>query len=833
MKKKKVSAEISETEIATKALAEEKRAHYKEAIILYKKLLQTSDLEKYHQRLGECYIQRAIAFALKGMLKEAIVMWENHCDHAQAPYRAYDQYLIWLIYTHNTAKIEAAFAQLTAEQLDKQYSALAHVLGLLMLTEHPELQALLPQESALVAHFNVVQTALQSWQMGDKDSANRHLKSLPYRSAFKDLRLLLSAIMLGENETDNAVALLHKVPSNSVYAPLATVLLACFQTGNNLLVAMAQCSHAQYQCVGDIKGLSKEQLIFIKQAIQLQEKPTDKKQFTLAIKYKSLIGSELVKQFCQALLVTYPAGKKIFKQQFGALDKFEENRIQALNYEQKNDIDEAEYYWRQCISILEAQETDNNLEIALIIRRMSSKEADEDDRIHLLKESLDYDPSDHTCYLRILRYYSQHETMAEEYKQWLDKSLAQFPEDVDILVQAVKAATKNKTFKKASQYALKILKIDPLNTFAKHALFASHIAHARRLIKAKKYSLVDKEIKQAEQVSVGKIATQQVSIMRGILCFASQDKAQGLQLMVDAVSTAYSDPVNRQFQAAMEVLLTGLPLSTVLRELPPIKNCLLSREQLTQLFEQLKSRNDEDVEQELLFKALEKIKAPLKKSLIQLSTDENFLLTACDLFDAIQHFELLRHCAKLGFKQWQKPNWYYYKIYSETNNQPELCNDRDEIALQNYCRLANEAEDYQTAIRLNRFLEQYHFAHPERSISFLDQMFGFTNEEEEDEGIAPFDDLFGHLPPAIQDQLDENFEKISRKINPEQLIKEVCADGNEEVVIMAVVREPDLLVALMLVKVADKLGIDIDVSIDDVLERFNVKKKSRSFPFPF
>jgi len=42
-----------------------------------------------------------------------------------------------------------------------------------------------------------------------------------------------------------------------------------------------------------------------------------------------------------------------------------------------------------------------------------------------------------------------------------------------------------------------------------------------------------------------------------------------------------------------------------------------------------------------------------------------------------------------------------------------------------------------------------------------------------------------------------------------------------------------LLVALTIIKIADNLGMNIEVSVDDVMERFNVNKKSRSFPFPF
>ncbi len=829
MKKKEAGSGISEAELEAQALAQEKAAHYKEAIALYKKLLQTNELEKYHQRLGFCYVQRAVLFALKGMLKEAIVMWESHCVHVQAPYQAYEQYLIWLIYTHNTAKITSSFAQLTAEQLDKQYPALANVLGLLMLTEHPELAMLLPQDSALIEHFKTVQAALKSWQAGEQESVNRYLKLLPYRSAFRDLRIVLNAIMQGENDSDKAIILLAKVPENSVYAALAAMVRACFQTGKNLFIAMAQCRYTQYQSISDIKGLSKEQLSFMTQLTQ-QEKLSDKNRFNLAIKYKSLIGSELTEQFCQALLISYPAGKKLFKKEFGALAGFEENRLLALKYEQENDFYEAEHYWKNCLSILEKQETDNRLKMALIIRHLATKEADEGERIRLLSDSLANDPSNHVCYLHILHYYSRHQTMAADYQQWLAKALAQFPEDVEILVQAMNVATQNKTFKKASQYALKILKTDPLNTFAKQTLLASHLAHARCLIKEKKYSLVDKELKQAEQLSAGKRGAQQINIMRGILYFAYQDKAQGLQFIVDALAVAHSEPVNMQFQAVIEVLRTGLPLATLLCALPPIKECLLSMEHITKLFEQVQRLHTENIESDILFKALEKIKAPLKKSLTHHSIDEAFLLTACQLFENIQHFELLHHCAELGFKQWMKPNWFYYKVYSETNNQPEKCHFKDAMSLQHYHRLATEAGDRQTAIRLEQFLKRYHLAHPQGDMGFLENLLGLTDDKEE---LSPLDTLFRHLSPSVQLKLDAVLDEVAQQMTPEQLVTEMTQEVDSSVVLGKVMQQPDLLTALMLVKAANKVDMDIGVSVDDVLECFDVKKKNRSFPFPF
>jgi hypothetical protein len=48
-------------------------------------------------------VQRATALAAQGMFNEALVLWENHRQHTQAPYAAYDQYIIWLILSKNRA----------------------------------------------------------------------------------------------------------------------------------------------------------------------------------------------------------------------------------------------------------------------------------------------------------------------------------------------------------------------------------------------------------------------------------------------------------------------------------------------------------------------------------------------------------------------------------------------------------------------------------------------------------------------------------------------------------------------------------------------------------
>ena len=44
---------------------------------------------------------------------------------------------------------------------------------------------------------------------------------------------------------------------------------------------------------------------------------------------------------------------------------------------------------------------------------------------------------------------------------------------------------------------------------------------------------------------------------------------------------------------------------------------------------------------------------------------------------------------------------------------------------------------------------------------------------------------------------------------------------------------PDLLSALLMLRAADDLSIDIDVTVGDVLECFGVNKQTDIFSFPF
>ncbi|MCK5889012.1 MAG: hypothetical protein KAG19_03615 [Methylococcales bacterium] len=841
-KKKKAAQKVNIGSPESQASSLFDAGKYKEAIPLYKKIVQSSDSEAHREQLIQCYLKRAAAFAAKSMYKEAVALWENHQEYTQAPFNDFDQYILWLILSKGSqqAKAKTHLNQLSAEQLNKTYPKLAVALGALLLSTHPELQSELPQDSALIADFKSVQEALQALQNSDKTLLDASLKKIPFRSAFKDLRIILNAVNIAPESIEKAQSLFAKIPENSAYFQTAQLLILSTLEGKAFADNAIALNKDQRNTVGTIKGLEKPQLKFLEQLCQKTGSLTDKVKFTLAIQYKSQLGEDLASAFCQATLAHYPAGKKIFNKHFDTFNDADSFRIRAIKEEQRKDFYESHSCWEEYITFLhdnDSKSSDHPLKIALILRRMALQSHNEEDEANdFLERSIRHDPCDKESYLKIIAYYSRHPERGKDYKLWLTKTLDQFPQDIDVLVKITNAALKNKTYKKACQYAKKILKIDPINTFAKQTLFSSHLAHARRLMHEKNYRLVEKEISTAEKLNISKKHQQYIQLMQGFLCFSEKNKKQGLQSITEALSALHTDPVNIHFQAGIEALLNNAPLSTILRALPSPAKHLLSATELTKLATQLEQYVKDDVEQASLHKMLEKVKAPLKKSLPSQDYDETLLLSFCKILSSIEHFELLRVYAKYAQAKWQKPIWMYYRIYAENNGTAQKISDLDFDRMDNAAREASTARDHQTTTLINTFMESL----PDEDLSsgvddFFSQLFGSSHQDEED----AYEVLFQHIPNDIMMKLDKKAESIAE--NPktrDKLIRKVVGAiekaGGGEMSIMKVGTTPDIQSSFFMLEAAKQLNIDIDIDLDDIFDAFDLLEDSSSpFNFPF
>ncbi len=842
MKKKPPStpkSSVSDVNVLeSQAVSKLKAGQYKEAIDLFKALLKHANKADWREALAHCYLQRAMGFAAKSMIKEALVLWENYAQNAEPPHEGREQYIIWLLQTNDMAKAKNCLGQLSAQQLDEDYPDLASLLGLLITIgkiSGKDLE-LLPKDSAFMKHLAVVQDALSAYRNNKPEDIEPVLKQLPFRSAFRDFRTLMKAVLLVPESAEQAQAILAKIPADSPYQHMGALLLAITREGSDLVKDLLLLTPLQIKLIAEAINFTKNQIELLDIVAKQKDRLSDKAKFNLAIQYETLFGADLARHYCSAALSSYPAGQRDFTRHFGAMDDFEAWRSKALLCERDGDYGGAEYYWRQGITVLENRGGESAFKIALIMRHIAAHQESPEEAISWLMDSLNADPDDRESYINILQYYERQKQETDTYKEWLDKSIKKFPNDLEVLNLAIKAATHNKAFKKAAQYAQALLKIDPVNTSAKQVLFTSHIAHARKLIKSKKFHLVEKEIQLAEKISNGKRNQVQAQLMRGFFVYVAEDKKRGEQLMTEAMQKMPDGAFNAHFQILIEGLLLNLPMASLQKILPSlVKETVLSQQEIIQLTQLIQHYMEVDnTNQAHLHKALEKVKAIIKQSLKQ-NTNEETLLTVCQCLDRIKHFELLRACVKIAQPLWNKPIWMYYRVYAEANGIPAKCSDINRFRLQENLKIAQEQNDQRATALIGKFLEQYYQSRKPFGFNIFDSLFGGSDDDDyEDED--PLDELFGHLPNNLYDKLGAKTVELVKKYPPERMIKILAADylSNDVALMRDLYSEPDAMFAFLLLKAADELGINIDVTAEEIVDVFKSQKTpSKPMPFPF
>jgi hypothetical protein len=805
--------------LAQQALVFFNAQKYKEATDAYKTLLKSQKNQDWQANLALCYWFRAKAMGDKGMLKEAVVLWENYAELADAPLDYLDFYLAWLFATKNDQKVKAALGRLSAEDLDGRYPALAAALGLLVLTDKPEWQALLPPASAFMAHLLLAQDALAAYRDGKPDALTAALKQLPFRSAFRDFRAVLNASVLLADAPVEAQSALAKISASSPYFPAAQAVLAYLADDGDLLTAMTALSPKPRKVVADAKGFGKKQFDLLETLFKQSPPWSDKLKFNLAIQQQAVFGVDAARQFCFASLGAYPDGRKDFVRVFGKPDEFEENRVLALYHELNESEHDAEYYWRQCLKLLLRQEPQDTAKIAMLQRHIALLAGPTKEGIQLFMDSLELDPADKDSYLKILLYYDQLEPDPAHYKAWLERSLTALPNDVELLALAIKTARRNKAFKKAASYAETLLAVDPVNTLAKQLLFSSHLAHARRLLKGEKFHLVTKELDSAEQLNIQKRWQVQAQLLRGFFQYLAEDKNQGLAVLAEALEKSGMDNACAHFQLAMEAQLLELPLATFLKILPSCKDQLLSEAALEQLLALIKHYLGQGVDGKILHTALDKIKAPLKQTLKLQGAKEALHLALTEIFAELGHFEFLRVCAKSGHNQWLKPIWVYYKIYAECNGDASKLESMAMYTLQCNLDRAHKEGDLRAASLTEQFLQRHYAATQPLDLARRNEV----SDSPDDEVDIMIENLFGHLPDAMLTKIMDRGYQITKKILPEQALLDftkklqVPRDSHE---LAPLLGEIDFIYALMIFRSAAEMGIDTGVSPDDILAYF-------------
>src|SRR5207249_3128885 len=81
----------------------------------------------------------------------------------------------------------------------------------------------------------------------------------------------------------------------------------------------------------------------------------------------------------------------------------------------------------------------------------------------------------------------------------LDAALARFPDDAEVLLEAVETALAGGAFKKVAGLAKRLLERDTINPRVRAVVGQAHLSHARKQIEARNPAGARREIEQAGQ----------------------------------------------------------------------------------------------------------------------------------------------------------------------------------------------------------------------------------------------------------------------------------------------------------------------------------------------
>ncbi len=683
---------------------------YREAIDIYKQLLKREQRQEWRDTLATAYLERSKDLAAKAMYKEAAMLWENIANLCSAVIEP-GQYIDWLIRAGQYVKAVRARQQLqTALTASGAQEQLDMLLAVLLLSGNKEVTQALPPDSALRQQQTMAQAALRIYcQGGDETAIREQLKHLTFRSPYREFRPILSALLKLESDPADALLLLERLSPESPYQAVAEVIRAC--TRHSDLQALLHLNQVQQDLAASLLGLEQHQFKLLRQWAAVDRKPNDRAWFDFITSNLAALDQEQARRDCLALLPAYPHGLQTYTRLYGPLPPFELQHLQALRAEQEHDDLRAVRYWQACVDLLTQQtdNPDNPLAAALILRHMAELEEHSGPGAHrgpsvrnYLERSLELDPEDKTTYLQLADLHKQAGD-TKDYHQWVEKAVQQFPDDSQVLLAAVEAATERQAFKRAAGFATRLLELDPINIRARNILINAHLSHARKLIKAGKYPPAEKELESASQLERESTRSGIVEINRGLLAF-QQGQRDRMQHELRAGARLAGGVLPACLRLWVEACQLELePEDFQPYALPAGGNIQVTREEVLALVKCVNEYRQAGVN--FLDTALENLEAPLKKFASQLSTEED-LLAVCECLQRAPHYELLEYFASQALKRWQRPLLVYYQLYGRAEGKLDNVSSKDYQHLERAWEQANQTKDHRTARVIDEFLSQ-------------------------------------------------------------------------------------------------------------------------------
>jgi tetratricopeptide (TPR) repeat protein len=393
------------------------------------------------------------------------------------------------------------------------------------------------------------------------------LRAIPFRSPYRDLRLILKSLSLVGDDTAQAAELIARVGRDGPFERLAAVARAAVLTGSAWLVAMLGLDDDGRQMLLDLKGCPENRRSLLFEVAELARSAAPLLPATvvgLLLRRSRGLPASAAK-LCRRLLPFAAKRLDDYRNAFGPLAEAERECILARGAENADDQPWIGRHWLRAAAIF-AQREAAPLQAALILRHLFELVAGSGDlpdctgeSLDWLQRSLEFDPDDRGTHLKLISIYRQKQDLRAA-RASVDAALARFPNDPAVLLEAVETALAGNAFKKAVTLAKRLLELDPINSRVRALIGQAHLAHARKQIRSRRTEAAGKELALAEEWLAAAHERSIAKLLRGLSAATPEADA----LLRDAVSELGGNLL-AAFHVLLESLRVGGAVSGVLR----------------------------------------------------------------------------------------------------------------------------------------------------------------------------------------------------------------------------------------------------------------------------
>jgi len=680
-------------------MAEEalRATRYKDAIDHYKALLREERKPDWVDNLAEAYAGRAEQLAAKDMLKEALALWRTRAEVCGVPL-VLGPCLSWLMRLGEWDQVFGILSgaePVSPDLRDQSETQLARVA----LTAPDDVLLKFPPQSPLLLHRSAAHAALAAYADGDAVAMNAHLRSIPFRSPYRDLRAILKALLLLPTDVEQAAAVIERVPAGGPFEPLAAALRVCVLPRSEWLAPLGGLDKNARALVLDIKGCPPEQRAAVAELSMLREDPAAL--FDLVARHRQVFPPRAAAQLCQRLLPHVPDRIKAFRANFVPVPPAEHQRVLALGAELRGDLDQAEAHW---LSMIHALSPGQPARAALVLNHLAASHHHGgkpgelcEHGIEFLEQSLELDDGNRDTHLRLIRALRTAGAKPKELRKRLDGAMKRFPDELEILLEAMDSALESDAFKKAVELAKRVLELDPINPKVRSALGRAHLSQARKQIVAGNLKGARRELEEAGQWLRSDVERGALQLLQA---FAAESSDPAL-LRAAVVGLGGSLP--GIFHLLLEAQRTKRDAAELLRLVGAELDATPSAEEIVALANALNAAPDQD-------NALRAAIAPLEHMIrraASLAYAESAHLLVCEALHRREHRGLTRRYAEAALKRWPgRPVFVYLRAAAMFAGNAWRIPRKERKAIEKACDAAQSQGDTRTASRLDALLTE-------------------------------------------------------------------------------------------------------------------------------